>query len=41
MGKHAKKVDCSSCSGTGKMKIGNNGTTTTIKCTMCKGTGKV
>ena len=41
MGKHSKKVDCSACGGKGKVTIGNNGTTTTVKCVACNGTGKV
>ncbi|REE96302.1 hypothetical protein [Thermomonospora umbrina] len=50
MGKHAKKVDCSMCGGSGEIEVASeNGANPevstpkkiTVRCDPCDGTGKV
>lgn len=41
VGSHSKKVDCSTCGGSGKQKIGSNGHVTEVNCSVCHGSGKV
>jgi DnaJ-class molecular chaperone len=41
MGRHGKQENCSSCGGSGKQKIGENGNVRTVNCSVCHGSGKV
>jgi DnaJ-class molecular chaperone len=40
-GKHAKKVDCSICHGTGKIKYSLDKKQVERDCSTCSGTGKI
>jgi DnaJ-class molecular chaperone len=41
MGKHEKKVHCSTCNGKGKIEEWADGKSRKVKCQLCDGTGKV
>lgn len=41
-GKHASPPqNCNACGGSGEVKIGNNGSSTTANCSVCHGKGTV